>query len=221
MWLVAWLSIIAPPLMAQAVGGRGENPLGSRLDAATEAAVTRVMDSTRAIGLPTEPLLDKALEGASKGASGQQIVHAVRGLAARLREARESLGPGAAQSELVAAAGALYQGVTPSDLGRLREARGSQSLALPLVVLADLIERGVPTSTAMSVVVDVASKGAGDDAFAALRRDVESDIAAGAPPAIAASTRARGAIFSLPTTAPTTAAGAPTASRPAGTSQKP
>ncbi|HEY9448872.1 MAG TPA: hypothetical protein VIQ60_03930, partial [Gemmatimonadaceae bacterium] len=174
-----WILALAPSLAAQ------RTSLESRLDPLTAAEVSRLMDSTRAGGLPTEPLLDKALEGASKHANSQQIVTAVRGLAVRLHEARAALGPTASQSDLVAAAGALYQGVAATELTRLHEARGDQPVALPLVVLADLIARGVPTSTAMSVVMEVATRGAGDDAFTALRRDVESDIAAGAPPAIA------------------------------------
>lgn len=187
--------------------------LAGRLDPTTAAIVVRIADSARAAGLPAEPLIDKALEGASKHASSQRIVDVVRGLAQRLETAREALGAPTATADLVAAAGALYQGVPPAELRRLRAARPGQSLALPLVVLADLIERGVPVRTATSVVMDVARTGAEDAAFAALRRDVEQDIAAGAPPAVAAATRARGTIYSLPTTR---AVSVPTVSNPAG-----
>jgi hypothetical protein len=175
--------------------GRG---LDSRLDARTSAEVLRIVDSARAVGIPTDPLLDKALEGATKHASHERIAAAVRGLAQRLGVARGVLGTGAPDADLVAAAGALYEGVTPSDLARLRDARGRAPLALPLVVLADLIARGVPTSTATSVIVDLAATGANDEAFVMLRHQVEQDISAGAPPAIAATTRARGTIYALP-----------------------
>lgn len=184
--------------------------LDERLDAATAAEVSRLADSARAAGLPADPLIDKALEGATKHAPGSRIVDAVRGLAARLGRARDALGPDAPDADLVAAAGALYEGVSSDDLARLRAARAGRAVALPLVVLADLIERGVPPRTAAGVVLDVARAGAGDEAFTALRRDVEHDIRAGAPPAIAASTRARGAIYSHPSAGAAAAAVGPT-----------
>jgi hypothetical protein len=174
------------------------SPLDGRIPPQTATEVERVADSARAAGLPTEPLFDKALEGATKHAPDARILAAVRGLAHRLADARAALGASAPDADLVAAAGALYQGVQPSDLTQLRAARTGSSLALPLVVLADLIVRGVPPSTATSVVLDLERTGAGDEAFAALRREVEHDIANGAPPAIAASTRARGTLYALP-----------------------
>ena len=53
-------------------------------------------DSARAAGLPHEPLILKALEGASKGADSARIVTAVRALGGRLQEAARALGPAAA-----------------------------------------------------------------------------------------------------------------------------
>ncbi|MBX6333512.1 MAG: hypothetical protein IRY91_16820, partial [Gemmatimonadaceae bacterium] len=171
-WIVTAAVVAAHALPAQT------NRLASRLDSATAAEVSRIADSARALGLPVEPLFDKALEGATKRADGARIIAAVRSLAHRLAVARTALGPTTSESELVAAAGALFQGVSPADLTRLRNARSGQSLALPLVVLTDLIERGVPTGTATAIVVDVARTGAGDPVFVALRRDVDHDITA-------------------------------------------
>jgi hypothetical protein len=185
--------------------------LAGRLDPATAAEVERLVDSARAAGLPTVPLVDKALEGATKGAADARILAAVRGLAQRLGAARDALGTGASDAELVAAAGALYQGVSTKALSQLRAARARSSLALPLVVLADLIARGVPSATATAAVLDLARSDAGDAAFMALRRDVENDIANGAPPAIAAATRARGSLYGLPPVPATPGAGAPVA----------
>jgi hypothetical protein len=177
---------------------QGAPTLDDRLDSATAVEVTRLADSARAVGLPAAPLIDKALEGATKHAPGARIVDAVRGLASRLARARSALGPDAPDADLVAAAGALYEGVSSADLARLRTVRAGRAMALPLVVLGDLIERGVPPRTATDVVLDVARTGAGDEAYTALRRDVEHDIRAGAPPAIAAATRARGVIYAHP-----------------------
>ena len=49
-----------------------------------------MIDAARSEGLPTEPLIDKALEGASKRANGQIIVTVVKGLVGDLRKAREA-----------------------------------------------------------------------------------------------------------------------------------
>ena len=113
----------------QALLGAQEPRLDARLDARTSAEVSRIVDSARAVGIPADPLIDKALEGATKRASPERIVAAVRGLAQRLGVARSVLGANVPSADLVAAAGALYEGVTPSDLARLRDARTNAPLA--------------------------------------------------------------------------------------------
>ena len=172
--------------------------LDSRLDSRTRSAVARIVDSARTVGLPSEALVDKALEGASKGADGARIVAAVRALAERLRSARAALGPGSSEAEVVAAAGALHAGVRSSGLTQLRAARPEYPLPVALIVLSDLVARGVPADTALSLIVSLVRAGAGDEALVALRRDVASDITAGAPPAVAVSTRARGVMVAIP-----------------------
>ncbi len=186
-------------LALAAAGARAqEHRLDDRLDAQTAAEVMRIADSARLAGLPAQPLIDKALEGATKHAPDQRIVQAVRGFAQRLADARDALGSASSSADLVAAAGALYQGVSASDLRRLRVARPADGVSFPLVVLADLIARGVPPATATPTVLQLAERGAKDEEFAALRRAVEQDIAAGAPPAVAATTRIRGTLYALP-----------------------
>ncbi len=211
-----WLRCALAGTLGVAAAARAqESRLTSRLDSTTAAAVLAIVDSARVRGLPIEPLVDKALEGASKHADGRRIVTSVRGLADRMALARTALGPMATESDLVAAAGALYQGVTTAHLAQLHALRADRPLALPLVVLTDLIERGVPIPTAVAAVLDIARTGASDAVFASLRRDVEHDIAAGAPPAIAAATRARGMMAAFPgRTAPGGPVGAAASSAP-------
>ena len=50
--------------------------------------------------------------------------------------------------EISAATGALLDGVERQEIARLRKSRGSKSIALPLVILSDLVKRGVPTGDA-------------------------------------------------------------------------
>ena len=166
-----------------------ESVLQSRLDAETFKGVSAVIVSMAEMGIPTQSLVSKALEGASKGASGERIVLAVRKLAGELVLARGALGVASTAAELDAGATALHIGVSPAQLERLRAVRPRQSLTIPLGMLADLVARGVPMDSAGAVVLALARTSMRDEDFIAFRRNVERDIALGAPPAAAASLR--------------------------------
>jgi hypothetical protein len=171
----------------------GQDPrLEGRLDPATQAAVGALVDSARAAGLPTEPIVDKALEGATKRASGERIVAALRTLTTDLRTARAALGPEAPEADIVAGATAIRAGAPTDLLGRIAKARGKSGLAVPLAVLSDLVARGVPVDTAATAVLNLAQRGAGDADFTGLERGVAQDIGAGASPGVAAAVRAHG-----------------------------
>jgi hypothetical protein len=158
-----------------------------RLDSTTYAQVQAAIDSARAAGLPIEPLVARALEGASKNAAGARIVAAVHRLARDLAGAKSALGDGASAAELEAGASALRAGVAPAALAELRESRPKQELTVPLAVLSDLVARGVPADTAATFVLAIAT--ASDEQYVAFQRNVERDIALGAPPIAAASVR--------------------------------
>jgi hypothetical protein len=149
---------------------QGQDPrLASRLSAGTAQAVQELADSARAAGLPHEPLILKALEGASKGADSARIVTAVRALVERLQEAARALGPAATEAELVAGAAALRAGVQPNRLSSLKSLRPREQVTVPLSVLADLFTAGVTPDRAWSSVRDMASRGATDADYLALR----------------------------------------------------
>ena len=152
------------------------------------AQVEAILDSARAAELPVEPLVDRALEGASKGADGERIVAAVRRLHADLGLARDAMGELSSAAEIVAGASALRAGVSPGDLTRLRELRGDQSLTVVAAVLADLVAVGVPADTAVVAVLALAA--VVDDAqYIAFRQSVARDIALGASPVAALGVR--------------------------------
>src|SRR2546426_5132273 len=90
-----------------------------RLDPDTRSAVAAIADSANGIGLPVEPIIQRALEGATKGASGARIVAAVRRLALDLGTARSALGTSASAPELEAAVAAPRAGATPEVLVHL------------------------------------------------------------------------------------------------------
>ena len=184
---------VGPSAGAQQQGVRGEGAtpawltarLESRLDPRTREAVERLIDSARAEGVPPEPLVDKALEGASKRAPADVLLRAVRGLAIDLAAARQLLGTGSLAGELSAGAGALRAGVDGNVLRRLRQDRPGQPLVVAIGVLTDLVSRGVPAPVASRSVLALTRAGMADERLLAFRRDVERDIGIGAPPAAA------------------------------------
>jgi hypothetical protein len=165
--------------------------LAARLDAATAAEVQRLVDDAASHGLPTAPLVSKALEGAAKRATPERIIAAVHAQAMAMGHARAALGGTSSGAEIVAGAGALVAGVPRDSLARLRALRPGQALVVPLVVMADLASRNVPAGPAAEAVLIAARARAGDEDLLALRKRIEGDLAAGASPAEAAVLRAR------------------------------
>jgi hypothetical protein len=165
-----------------------QDPRLERLDPETRSLVVAVVDSARAVGLPGEPLVQRALEGATKGAPGARIVAAVRRLATDLGTARTALGTRASAPELEAGVAALRAGATPQVLTQLRDVR-RPPLTMALSVLADLVASGVPADSASAVVLALAPT-ARDADLVEFRRAVERDISLGAPPGGAAAVRA-------------------------------
>jgi hypothetical protein len=178
-------ALLAVPVLARAQVER----LSGRLPEPTRAEVAAVVDSARAAGLPADPLVNRALEGASKGADGARILAAVRALAARIGAARTALGAAATEAELVAGAAALRAGATPAFLSRLRRESPREALVVPLAVMADLVSRGVPADTAATSVLALVRSGARDADLVAFRQSVERDIALGAAGGAAAAVR--------------------------------
>jgi hypothetical protein len=167
-------------LSVPAAAAAQDSRLIERLDTATAASVQQVVDSARSAGLPTEPLVQKALEGGTLGASGERIVAAVEALHGQLGRARDALGENANDAELTAAAGALRAGLPPTALRRLQSLRSGQPLVVPIAVLTDLVAEGVSPEQATRSVLDLARDGRPDDEFVALRRQVQIQRRGGA-----------------------------------------
>jgi hypothetical protein len=175
--------LLALGLLLHLPAAAAQDPrLEARLDSTTRARVEAVLASARAEGLPTEPLVQKALEGASKGAPGPRIVDAVATVLADLHRAREALGLAAAD-ELVAAAAALRAGATPSMIGEMRRVAPHGAVAVPLAVFTDLVAGGMGTDAAWRSVAELARKGGDDEAFLRLRDRLEPAPPGAAPEA--------------------------------------
>ena len=186
--LIAIVTMLVSGSLSQA--SAQEPRLAGRLADAARTQVDGMLAAARTAGLPTEPLVDRALEGAAKGANPERIVAAVNRLLEELRVARLAFGDGASPAELTAAASALRAGATRADLARLKQLRPRQPLTIPTGVLADLVAAGVAADTGIAAVLSLASN-AGDADYIAFRRNVERDIAQGASPAASVGVRLR------------------------------
>lgn len=194
--LLPFALVVTAPAAAQQVS------YASRLDAPTAKRLGVLTATAEADSIPARPLVLKALEGASRGAASAQIVGAVEALADRLRLARAALGPRSSESELVSGAAALSVGVSQATLRALREARGRGDVTVPLVVLADLLERRVPRGAAERAVRRLAGSRADDELLLALGQRVQTDIVSGSTPDAALGRQVRHYLTTLPPPAP-------------------
>jgi hypothetical protein len=177
---------------ALASAGAQDPRIGTRLDAPSITAISALVDSARAQGLPIEPLMEKVYEGLGKGADGPRIVAAVRSLTLEMASAHRALGTVASADELKAAASAMHAGVPAVELGKMKKQSGlRRSLTLPFTVLADLVSRGVPVEAGVNAIKSLVGAGAKDADLSKFQRNVSVDIEQGAPPAAAAETRAK------------------------------
>jgi hypothetical protein len=194
-------------LASESLVAQDTTRLGGRLDSVTNAVVMRSVDSARTRGLPVEPLVDKALEGATKRAAGPRIQAAVSALLRRLEMARDALAPNPSPRDIAAGADALAYGATREALATMRAIRPNESIAVPLGVLTQLVASGVSVSRATRTVAELLRRGARDEQLIALNDDVRSYVAGGASAEAALDVRTRGLTAVLPPGGGSTAVG--------------
>src|SRR5690349_4392236 len=123
--LIAIALAALPALGVQSIGAQtpadARTKLAARLDTGAVAVILPIIDAAQAQGLPIDPLVQKALEGASKRAPADRIAFALRRLSTQLGTARTALGSNASATELVAGASALQAGVRSEVLATLHD----------------------------------------------------------------------------------------------------
>ncbi len=158
-------------------------------------AVEQVLARAREQNLPTEPLMEKALEGVAKHAPPLLIVQALNQLSRQLGEARGLLSNGAPPTadEVAAVADALRRGVPANAVRTLHEqARPGEPVALAVHTLGDLLDRGVPVAAALDVLKAWRDQGANADQLRDIPAAVDGMVRRGEMPGEAAATLASG-----------------------------
>jgi hypothetical protein len=178
----------------------------ARFDSATALGLRELLDSAIEQGIPVGPLIDRALEGAARKRSGAEILKVVRMHATALLIARDALGEKSPVDELDAGARALRAGIDARTLADIRATRPTGSVVLPLVVLTDIVSRGVPQITARDAVSAIARMPRSDDALNGLQLTVAKNAVRGPGMAVDAINRyLRGTgAGALPSSAPVT-----------------
>lgn len=166
------LALIVTLLAGRVEAQAGDPRLATRLPEPVRAEVQAVVDVAASNGVPTEPIVSKALEGAAKGAPPDAIIGAVRALSGQLRLAQDVLGLEASEPEIVAAAALIRRGVSAPSLRALHAVRPHGQLTVAFVALGDLLIAGVLPDSAAAAVLAVARASASDEELIALSREM-------------------------------------------------
>jgi len=179
---VAAVALVALAILTGAPAPASAQETSRRLeDAMPPEYAARVREIAREAGeagVPPGLIARKAFEGVAKGYPPDRVVSALDAYAGRLREATGLLGPDPRPASLAAAAEALRRGVPPDAIRSMAgRQEGRRDLAVPLIVLTDLTEAGVPTENALEMVGAAMDRGARGDQMlglsAAIRRRMQ------------------------------------------------
>jgi hypothetical protein len=151
--------VTVAPLVAQ-----DGNPRLVRVPEAARPAIDSLIAVAVAESLPTEPLVQKALEGSAKGVPADRLVNGVRRGLMQLREARTIItravpGQPASESHVAAVAAALARGLSPAIVERLLTVAPTEPPAPALHATADLVAHGFDPDSAADLLVEAHSKG--------------------------------------------------------------
>lgn len=156
------LLLVAAPVAAQTSGTT--NRLAGRVPPAALAAIDSLIAAAVAESLPSEPLVQKALEGSAKGVPADRLVNGVQRALLQLREARVIVGrsmPGQPPREahVAAVSAALARGLDAAIVERLLNAAPNESPGPVLHAAADLVAHRFNPDSAADLLVEAHNKG--------------------------------------------------------------
>src|SRR2546422_3877757 len=163
--VVLALALVArpAPLIAQNGNGGGTTRLAGRVPAAALPAIDSILAAAAAESLPTEPLVQKALEGGAKNIPADRLVNGVRRGLLQLRQARAIVShavPGQLPPEGHVAAGGAALAPRPSGplVERLITPAPGEPPRPALHAAAGLVAHHLPPGSAAHLLVGGATK---------------------------------------------------------------
>lgn len=161
------LSRLALALALSGVAAAAQDVPVERLPQELAERIQARMDAARTQGIPESPVALLALEGVAKGRSAAEVLGAVDALLAELGRARGALvdaGHAPGYGEVEAATAAMRMGVDGAAVSALAKAGPSgRGLAVPLLIMGGLAQRGLPSDQALAAVRGPLAAGAGDE----------------------------------------------------------
>ncbi|HVH68165.1 MAG TPA: hypothetical protein VM716_09890 [Gemmatimonadales bacterium] len=154
------VALLAGPLAAQSV----RNRLAGRIPSAAVPAVDSLVQVARQETLPTEPLVQKALEGGAKQVPASRIVAAVAASLGQLRDARDLLVQAGDQAppqpaEVTTVAWALRRRLPAPVVSRVVAALPQPPRASALHAVADLVAHRFEVDTATDLIIEAIHQG--------------------------------------------------------------
>jgi hypothetical protein len=169
------LVVAASMAMAHAAFAQDAPPMIPGDPQAT-AQLARIIDATRAQRLPVDPIVGKVQYALMMHAPSARIIAAAQAVAGRLAMAREALAPRDTPEDIVAGESALSLRVPRETVRDIRRFSKEPSVAVPLAVIGQLVDGGVPPDRASDIVKDLIKRGASGPQLAALQRSVAEDV---------------------------------------------
>jgi hypothetical protein len=154
------LALLAPPLAAQSVRSR----LEGRVPAEAIAVVDSLVQVAAQESLPTEPLVQKALEGGAKHVTAPRVIGAVQVSLGQLRDGRDLLiraGDEApvTPAEVTTVVWALRRGLPGPVVERMVAALPRSPRAAALHAVADLVAHRFDPDSSADLIVDAIHQG--------------------------------------------------------------
>ncbi len=150
------------------------------------AQVIERIEGARARELPVQAAANLALEGVAKGRSGAEVLAAVEVLVSDMGRAQDALrgvGRSPEEGEVEAATAAMRMGVDGETIGALARSQPSgRTLAVPLLVMGGLAERGLPSDQALAAVRERLAARADDAGLLGAFPDVGRGLSQGMRP---------------------------------------
>lgn len=149
--------------------------------------VIAVVENARSQALPDQVVANLALEGVAKGRSAEEVLAAVETLVGDLSAAQAAIqaaGRAPETGEVEAATAAMRMGVDGDAISELAQSQPpGRSLAVPMLVLGSLTERGLQSDQALAQVAARLEAQADDAALMSDVPDMAPGLAQGGMPA--------------------------------------